>query len=160
MKPPKPVFSRDRITLQFVRACQPVFSAAFIAHVELAYRDEAEKNRLCTPIPAPDVPADWLRMMSTELANRRNWSADPDLGHWLAGTRLSYVEKQMKSLTGTETEVIEQLQRLQKYAGPAAANVPVLLANDPAATRSYASRSHEVDGRDVRSSLSAPGGIT
>ncbi len=133
-KPPKPVFSRDRITLQFVRQCQPVFSAAFIAHVELAYRDEPEKNRICSPIPAPDVPADWLRMMSTELANRRNWSENPELGDWIAGTRLDFFTKQTRSLTGTETDVIEHLQRFKKYAAPAAANVDILLANGLPAT--------------------------
>ena len=43
-----PVFAEDRITLQSVRTCQQVFSAAFIGHVEAAYDDEAHKNELCT----------------------------------------------------------------------------------------------------------------
>ena len=42
------------ITLQSVRACQQVFSAAFVAHVESSYEGESLKNELCTPVPHPD----------------------------------------------------------------------------------------------------------
>ncbi len=56
-----PVFDGNRITLQWVRLCQPTFSAALIGHVEATYNDEAEKNQLCAPIPLPTVPLDWLR---------------------------------------------------------------------------------------------------
>ena len=52
-----------------VRMCQPTFSGALIAHVEAAYGNEAEKNRICTPVPPPDTPADWVRLMAIELAN-------------------------------------------------------------------------------------------
>lgn len=48
-RPAKPVFDADHLTLQAVRGCQQVFSAAFIAHVEFAYEDDAVKNELCTP---------------------------------------------------------------------------------------------------------------
>jgi hypothetical protein len=47
----KPVFAGSQITLQPVRTCQPVFSAAFIGHIESAYEKEALKNELCTPAP-------------------------------------------------------------------------------------------------------------
>ena len=49
-RPPSvPVFDGDRITLQSVRGCQQVFSAAFIAHVEAAYGDTAETMGSATP---------------------------------------------------------------------------------------------------------------
>ena len=54
--PSRPVFEGNRITLQWVRLCQPVFSAALIGHVEAAYEDESEKNRICRPIPAKRSP--------------------------------------------------------------------------------------------------------
>jgi|SRR5882724_7016942 len=45
-RPPVAVFDGNRMTLQTVRGCQQVFSAAFIAHVEAAYCDDAVKNEL------------------------------------------------------------------------------------------------------------------
>jgi len=59
------VFAGERITLQTVRTCQPVFSAALIGHVEAAYADDDTRNSLCAPIPNPEVPLDWLGMMHT-----------------------------------------------------------------------------------------------
>ena len=50
---PVPVFDRDSITLQTVRACQQVFSAAFIAHVEAAYGDDE-----------PEYPSSSVREMN------------------------------------------------------------------------------------------------
>ena len=52
-RPVVPVFDGNAITLQAVRTCQQVFSAAFIAHVEAAYSDETTKNELATVIPTP-----------------------------------------------------------------------------------------------------------
>ena len=66
-QPSTPVFDGDRITLQWVRTCQPTFSAAFIGHVESTFADDAVKNRICTPIVPPTVPLDWLRMLQVEL---------------------------------------------------------------------------------------------
>ena len=40
----KPIFAGDVITPQTVRSYQPVFSAAFIAHIELAYPEEAKHS--------------------------------------------------------------------------------------------------------------------
>jgi hypothetical protein len=87
-RPVVPVFDDDTITLQSVRTCQQVFSAAFIAHVEAAYDDEAVKNELCVPVPHPDTDVDFLR---TSLANSQNslrWARDEELQQWLLNARL------------------------------------------------------------------------
>jgi hypothetical protein len=87
-RPAVPIFDGDAMTLQPVRTCQQVFSAAFIAHVEAAYENEAEKNELCAPVPHPDSDMDFLR---TSLANDRNtlrWLEDPELQEWLMNARL------------------------------------------------------------------------
>ena len=55
------MFDGDRLTLQTVRHCQQVFSAAFIAHVEAAYDDVEEQNTLCGVVPHPDSATDWIR---------------------------------------------------------------------------------------------------
>ncbi len=88
-RPAKPVFDGDRLTLQAVRGCQQVFSAAFIAHVELAYDTDGVKNELCTPIPHPDRDLDWMRLTHSDLCNFARWLADPDLTDWLSSARLN-----------------------------------------------------------------------
>ncbi|HAT58564.1 MAG TPA: hypothetical protein DCS79_07150, partial [Gammaproteobacteria bacterium] len=47
----KTIFAGNTITPQMVRPYQPVFSAAFIAHVEISYADDDTKNRFCAPVP-------------------------------------------------------------------------------------------------------------
>jgi hypothetical protein len=87
-RPPAGVFDRDRITLQTVRGCQQVFSAAFIGHVEASCEDDAIKNELCTPVPHPDVDVDWIGMTVAYNRNLLRWLDDPELIRWLDGSRL------------------------------------------------------------------------
>jgi hypothetical protein len=87
-RPPLTVFDRNRITLQTVRGCQQVFSAAFIGHVEAAYEDDAIRNELCAPVPHPDADVDWLRMTLAYNANLLRWLDDRALMTWLDGSRL------------------------------------------------------------------------
>ncbi|MBM4383376.1 MAG: NAD(P)-binding protein [Deltaproteobacteria bacterium] len=88
-RPVAPVFAGDRITLQTVRACQQVFSAAFIAHVEAAYSDEALKNELCTVVPHPNTDMDYLRVTLANALNDSRWSQDAGLSAWLLRSRLN-----------------------------------------------------------------------
>ncbi|MGD9620269.1 MAG: NAD(P)-binding protein [Mycolicibacterium sp.] len=89
-RPPSvPVFEGDRITLQSVRGCQQVFSSAFIAHVEARYPDDVARNDLCTPIPHPDAPSDWLRIMLSDNLAQIRWARDPELMEWLQSCRLN-----------------------------------------------------------------------
>ena len=76
------------ITLQSVRGCQQVFSAALIAHVEAAYPDQGVKNELCTPVPHPDSDLDWLRVTLADNRNQMRWMTDPELVAWLEASRL------------------------------------------------------------------------
>jgi hypothetical protein len=87
-RPATPVFGRDRITLQSVRGCQQVFSAALIGHVEATSHDDRVKNDLCVPVPHPDSDLDWLRTAITDNRNQLRWLADPELRQWLAAARL------------------------------------------------------------------------
>jgi hypothetical protein len=127
--PGTPVFDGDRITLQWVRTCQPTFSAAFIGHVEATYGDEAEKNHLCTPIVPPTVPLDWLRMFQVELATRARWAADPGIGDWLAATRLDPVSGLIRTRLAVDTEAAEHLGRYLTNMALAAAKLDQLLAD-------------------------------
>lgn len=89
-RPPSvPVFDGDRITLQSVRSCQQVFSAAFIAHVEAGYPDDAVRNALCAPVPHPDAPIDWLRHTLADNLAQLRWLRDPELMEWMRSARLN-----------------------------------------------------------------------
>lgn len=90
-RPATAVFDADRITLQSVRGCQQVFSAAFIAHIEATRPDEKTKNELCTPVPHPDSDLDWLRLAIADNRNQMRWLDDPELTAWLNASRLDLV---------------------------------------------------------------------
>lgn len=87
-RPATPIFDAGRITLQSVRGCQQIFSAALIAHVEATYGDDGVKNELCVPLPHPDTDSDWLRLARADYANQLRWLEDPGLTAWMSGARL------------------------------------------------------------------------
>lgn len=87
---PVPVFQGRQITLQSVRLCQQVFSAAFIAHVETAYDNDRAKNELCRPIPHPSESVDWPIAALLNFRNRLRWSAEPKTVDWLLQARLNW----------------------------------------------------------------------
>ena len=87
-RPIRPIFEDDRLTLQTVRTCQQVFSAAFIAHVEATYEDDTIKNDVCTVVPHPDDTLDWVRTTMENALNSIKWNADPGLKTWLSEARL------------------------------------------------------------------------
>jgi hypothetical protein len=100
------VFDGDRITLQAVRTCQPVFSAAVIAHVEAAYVDDDTKNAFCRPVLLPEVPLDWLRMMLAFNSNQLQWFADPEMMAWLDSARLNILSHATATVSGRAREKI------------------------------------------------------
>ena len=87
-RPPATVFDGGRITLQSLRGCQQVFSAALVAHVEATYHDDAMRNDLCEPVPHPNTDTDWLTTTMAEHRNQIRWLDDSDLMQWLCAARL------------------------------------------------------------------------
>ncbi|MGI8310844.1 NAD(P)/FAD-dependent oxidoreductase [Saccharopolyspora hattusasensis] len=83
-----PIFQDGLITLQSVRVCQPVFSAALIAHVEAAYPNDTVKNELCPVTPNPKTDIDWLRFALSGNLEQLRWSGNDDIGTWLHTSRL------------------------------------------------------------------------
>jgi hypothetical protein len=127
--PGTPVFDGDRITLQWVRTCQPTFSAALIGYVESRFTDDAVKNRICTPIVPPTVPLDWLRMYRVELANRRAWSEFPELDDWMASARLDLFAPVARERMGIDIEATQHLGRYLEHTAPAEARLAELLTD-------------------------------
>jgi hypothetical protein len=121
-RPAVPVFDGNRITLQTVRHCQQVFSAAFIAHCEVAYGTEVAKNNLCGVVPHPDSATDWIRTALGNSLNGAQWNADADLQAWLAGSRLdgfSTAEPPSDDLTAVMMGALDDaepaLAKLEQY---------------------------------------------
>jgi len=77
-----PVWSRDAITLQPIRAGFPCFGAALVGYVEATRQDDAVKNRLCPPSPYPDSLAQWAAMNVLGTRNALSLSAEPDIREW------------------------------------------------------------------------------
>ena len=112
------VFQGDTIYLQTVRTVQPVFSAAFIAHIELTRDTEEEKNRLCQVVPLPNHATDWIRMQNAFMMNQYNWSQEKDLRAWLRGNRLDGYSQLTTGIEEDETEKLEILKRLRDHSVP------------------------------------------
>jgi hypothetical protein len=111
-RPAEPVFADNKITLQSVRTCQQVFSAAFIAHMEVAERDETRKNLLCTPVPHPDTDMDYLRNMLADLVNGAMWNEDASLQAWMKTARL---DAYSYSAAGSPESDTAFLQSMEEY---------------------------------------------
>ena len=89
IEPGRTVFADGRITLQQIRACQPVFSAALTGYVEASRDDDAQKNRLCPANPYPDTAMDWIPVTCIAQSAEIAWAADPDLSSWMQRSRLN-----------------------------------------------------------------------
>ena len=136
-RPVLPVFSGARITLQSVRTCQQVFSAAFIGHVEALYddeipADEALKNELCTPVPHPDDNRDFVRCNLANNNNAARWAAEPGLSEWLLHARLDGFSSVDTLPDLSDPEVQARQAQFREVAQQAAANMQRILDETPA----------------------------
>jgi hypothetical protein len=112
-RPTLPVFDGDKITLQCVRGCQPVFSAAVIGHVEATKPDDGAKNELCEPVPYPVCDLDWLLMMIIENGNHIRWLDDSEITGWLEISRLDMIGH-LRPATPVDPRVRERAVSLVK----------------------------------------------
>ncbi len=126
--PETTIFDGDRITLQWVRTCQPTFSAALIGFVESAFDDDETKNRLCAPIMPPTVPFDMLRVLRVNLANRSAWNNYPNIGDWMTRSRLEGFSKLAQTQLAVDPKAAEHLERYLSHVASAMANLDKLLA--------------------------------
>ena len=88
-QPTRPVFEPGRITLQIVREGLVCLSAAAIGYVEARFEDDAEKNRLCPPVPYEEHAIVWARGFLAELGVQAAWAGEKALRQWARGHRLT-----------------------------------------------------------------------
>ena len=113
-----------RVAHDAARSARSVF---IDTHAEAVYDDDAIKNDLCAPIPTPDVAADWLRNMLSDLRNAKRWAAEKALRTWIAEHRLSGAGFPDTG-AASSPEGIRILERLREARPRAAANLARLVA--------------------------------
>ena len=126
-RPAVPVFAGDQITLQAVRTCQQVFSAAFIGHLEAAYESDDEKNALSAPVPHPNTDIDWLHSTLATTLNGLAWAQKPELQEWLSQNRLNF-GAHFTDKNGPSDELQALAVRNQALTLPAITRIEELLA--------------------------------
>ena len=131
-RPAAPVFNDRNVTLQSVRTCQQVFSAAFIAHVEVSYADDAAKNALCTPVPHPDSDIDFLRTSLANATNSAKWGEDIELQQWLYDARLDGFTQAGTLPDLSDPAVQQRMTQTAALAAQSSSNLERLLADNDA----------------------------
>lgn len=125
---PRTAFAGNTINIRMLRTCQPVFSAAVTAHIELALQSDDEKNALCQAVPLPELPIDWLKMWAVNLSNSHHWGQNDNLRAWLCNSRLDGMSAAIARIDPADTAKIAQLNRYRAARSKAVANVRHLLA--------------------------------
>lgn len=123
----EPVFGKDRIQIQLLRAPLVTFSAALTAYVEAHGADDEQKNQLCVPVPFPKNLAGYVSATQISMMNQFRWSKDNALRQWLRNTRLDGFGKMVAELSKDDTERQAILAQLRTRAMAAMSNLPNLL---------------------------------
>ncbi len=128
--PLQPIFAADRITIQPVRPCSPVFNAALIGYIEATRDDVDAQNRLCPPLQNPDTPTSWIENLSAMSRLPLLWK-DSDLVAWLEHSRLNVVRGMLDHLD--DPRIQNAAERNRRNHAAAAANVELFLRDAAAA---------------------------
>ena len=127
-----PIFTAEKITLQPVRHCQQVFSAAFIGHVEASYSNEVTKNELCRPIPHPMLPVDLAVCSYLDYQAVLRWSLEPKTVTWLVNSRLNWSPALSALATDDAEKRGQAMERLHSHMGAMSKNLKKILEALPA----------------------------
>lgn len=85
----RPVFTTDRITLQYVTIGLVPWSTATIAFIEAFSDDDGYKNRLCPPVVFTGASADLLHLAYAGMTGILARGAEPELAAWAERSRLN-----------------------------------------------------------------------
>ncbi|MEO1041579.1 MAG: NAD(P)/FAD-dependent oxidoreductase [Pseudomonadota bacterium] len=128
-----PMFQGNEITCQLVRFPSVSFSATLIAHLEANLESDEEKNKLATPVPLPDTPADFFKTTLVGFMNAAAWRDSPLVSSFMRQSRLDPFSTVISAGDNTLPERKEILERMQAAMMPAAFNLQKLIAEQEAA---------------------------
>jgi hypothetical protein len=115
-----------------VRRCSPTFSGAFAAYLENTIPDIAAKNAMCTPVPPPKTPLDWIRMQLQEAGNQAAWAKTPALQNWLMSSRLErFAALVARAYEENHKTNLAALARYRAAAKPGMAKLAALMNSTP-----------------------------
>lgn len=123
----QPVFSDRTVTPQMLRVCQPIFSTALTAHIELMNLTDKEKNSLCQPLPIPDTVESYIPLTLANMMNQYLWSRNRDLKEWIANSRLDAISKVLTAAALDDAEKSEIVGEMRRHTPAAIGNMQVLL---------------------------------
>jgi hypothetical protein len=86
---PRPIFERDRITIQQLRETSPTFNAALIGYLEATRDDVEEQNRLSPTNVYPSSATDWIRTRHVGMIAQSRWNGTADVRDWIEASRLN-----------------------------------------------------------------------
>ena len=126
--PMVPVWGPDAITLQTIRNTYACFGPALAGYVEATMDDDAEKNRMCPPVPFSNTTSDWARQQV--LGARASFTSHPRVEEWADTVSLNPA-RIPPDLAGSPAVTAAE-QRLGQVMGPGLANLATLADMHPA----------------------------
>jgi hypothetical protein len=111
-----PVWTREAVILQPIRAGFPCFGAALIGYVEATRDDDDEKNRLCPPSRYGNSMAEWARMNVVGTRAVMSFSAEPDIKEW--SNQVALNPARIPPGHPASAELDEARERLMAHTGP------------------------------------------
>lgn len=121
-----PIFDDKRILLQATYAPLVTYSAAIIAFVEANITEQADKNKLCTPVILADTPQEWIRSTTQNMMNQNSWNQVPEMRDWLNNCRLNPSYAGIKEGAMAEPANQMLMQKLKEIIQPALMNASQL----------------------------------
>lgn len=122
--PTVPIWGREAITLQPIRAGFPCFGAALAGYVEATRDDDETKNRLCPSTPYPNSLEEWARMNAMGMRATASFNAEPDIKAWANSVAIN--PARLAADRAPTPELTDALARLEAGAGRGAARLAEL----------------------------------
>ena len=117
----RPVFEPGRITIQYVAAGFPPWSAATIGFIEASGVNDEEKNRLCPPVVISGDAADLVRFAYSAMRGQVARARDETVGPWSAASRLNPAQAVLDHID--DPEVAESLAFTKEHTEAALENL-------------------------------------
>jgi NAD(P)-binding Rossmann-like domain len=126
-----PIWGPDEITLQPIRNTYACFGPAVAGYVEATLdNDDAEKNRMCPPVPFSNSTADWAHQQV--LGARASFESHPNVEEWADSMSLNPA-RVPPELLGSPA-VTAAAQRLRQHMGPGLAMLATFADMHPVRT--------------------------
>jgi hypothetical protein len=122
----RPVFEPGRVTVQPIMWGFACYQFAMLGVVEAVVDGDAEKNRLCPPIPYWDTSDDYLTAYEALLVGDRARAAHPVLSKWNKATRLNPVSG--IGAHQADPRVSDARERIKRHGAAAVQNLQKLRA--------------------------------